>query len=222
MAEGDAKAPVARQEQDGTPGSSGSSVCLMAPGGQRVQVGGSGGTVRDWRFRGDAIRHEHAELRKRLADVEALVAPLGVGLPDSGKVRKVLRFFKGELNPHMDDEERVLYPDVDCLVGGTERFTSTLRREHRIMLRWVVHLEAASERGDDPRLFARRAENLIGMLYAHMETEEAVLLPLVDYGHVGGGSKSAGCLACEDAGGKDAPGAERKAWWRRGRWARAH
>ena len=32
------------------------------------------------------------------------------------------------------------------------------------MRRWVVHLEAASERDDDLRRFACRAENLIGML----------------------------------------------------------
>jgi hemerythrin-like domain-containing protein len=137
--------------------------------------------VSDWHFEGDTIRHQHAEMRRRLAEVEALVAPLGAGVPDRARARAVLRFFKREWERHMDAEERLLYPAVDGVVGGSERFTSVLRREHLIVRRWVVHLETASRGGDDLRLFAQRAENLIGMLYAHMETEEAVLLPLVDF-----------------------------------------
>lgn len=62
----------------------------------------------DWHFQGDAIRHKHTEMRKRLAEVEALVAPLGEGVPDMTSARRVLRFVKRELDPHMDDEERVL------------------------------------------------------------------------------------------------------------------
>jgi hemerythrin-like domain-containing protein len=173
--------------------------------------------VSHWHFQGEGIRHKHTQIRKRLAEVEALVAPLGAGVPDMATARRVLRFFKRELSPHMDDEERVLYPDVDRVVGGSEPFTSALRREHRIMRRWVVHLEAASGRGDDLGLFARRAENLIGMLYAHMETEEAVILPLVDFGHVGSGIKSAESRIGQHTGRKGALGVSRNAWWRRGR-----
>lgn len=79
------------------------------------------------------------------------------------------------------------------------------------MRRWVVHLEAASERGDDLRLFAHRAENLIGMLYAHMETEEAVLLPLVDFGHLGNGDSRPSKPIGQHRRRMSVPGASRKA-----------
>jgi hemerythrin-like domain-containing protein len=137
--------------------------------------------VSDWRFQGDAIRQTHAEMRRRLAEIEALVAPLSAGGAEPATAQRVVQFFKRELEPHMDDEEDVLYSAADRVVGGKERFTSVLRREHRIIRRWIVHLEAASRRGEDLRLFARRAENLVGMLYAHMEAEEAVIAPLVDF-----------------------------------------
>jgi pimeloyl-ACP methyl ester carboxylesterase/hemerythrin-like domain-containing protein len=148
------------------------------------------GLTNGWHFQGDAIRNRHSEMRRRLAGVESLVAPLAAGARDMASARIVVRFFKREVGPHMDDEERVLYPDVDRVVGGKEPFTSVLRREHRIIRRWIVHVEAASRRPEDLRLFAQRAENLIGMLYAHMETEEAVVLPLVDFGHVRDGEGS--------------------------------
>jgi iron-sulfur cluster repair protein YtfE (RIC family) len=148
------------------------------------------GLTNQWYFQGDAIRSRHSEMRRRLAEVESLVAPLSAGIPDVASARIVLQFFKRELGPHMEDEERLLYPDVDRVVGGKRPFTNVLRREHRIIRRWIVHLEAASRRPNDLRLFARRADNLIGMLYAHMETEEAVVLPLVEFGHAFDGEES--------------------------------
>lgn len=135
-----------------------------------------------WHFEGDQIRHRHQELRRRLAAVQSLVAPRGGGVPDAVSARIALRFFQRELGPHMAEEERALYPEVDRLVGGPVRFTSVLRREHDIIRRWIVHLETASRRREDLRLFAQRALNLLGMLYAHMEAEDSVVLPLVDLG----------------------------------------
>jgi pimeloyl-ACP methyl ester carboxylesterase/hemerythrin-like domain-containing protein len=148
------------------------------------------GLTNGWHFQGDAIRSRHSEMRRRLGEIESLIAPFGAGAADVAGARNVLQFFKRELGPHMEDEERLLYPDVDRVVGGREPCTSALRREHRIIRRLIVHLEAASRRREDLRSFARRAENLIGMLYAHMETEEAVILPLVDFGHVRDGEGS--------------------------------
>jgi iron-sulfur cluster repair protein YtfE (RIC family) len=131
------------------------------------------------RFSGDPTRREHDAMRARMGGLELLMRELGPLVP-AACMRRVLRFLHRELIPHMEEEERSLYPRVDRASGGSPPITAVLRREHRILLRWIVHLEAAAERGEGIGVFAQRAENLMGMLYAHMEVEEAMLLPLVD------------------------------------------
>jgi hemerythrin-like domain-containing protein len=73
---------------------------------------------------------------------------------------------------------------VDRLAGGgSNAFTSTMRYEHRIVGRWIAELRAESDKARiDAAKFARRTDNLLGLLWAHFEEEEEVLLPFIDKG----------------------------------------
>jgi hypothetical protein len=58
-----------------------------------------------------------------------------------------------------------------------------MRYEHRIVGRWIGELRAEA---DKPKIeaakFARRTDNLLGLIWAHFEEEEEVLLPFIDNG----------------------------------------
>ncbi len=97
-------------------------------------------------------------------------------------MEKAVGFFRGHIAPHAAAEEEALYPVVDrCAGGGGEPFTASMRHEHRIVRRWVAAL-AREARGRAPgaRAFVRKADALLGLIEAHFECEEEVLLPILD------------------------------------------
>jgi hypothetical protein len=67
------------------------------------------------------------------------------------------------------------------MVGGREPFTATMRREHAIIDRWIEELAVnAGSTAPDVVGFARSADRLFGLIDAHFEEEEEVLLPILD------------------------------------------
>ena len=133
-----------------------------------------------------AFRAEHKEVQEHLRHVHQWVGALPAQEPAEQKrtAQKVASFFEKHIKPHAEWEERVLYPVVDRLAGrGTNPFTATMRYEHRVVGRWIGELRAESDKPRiDPAKFARRTDNLLGLLWAHFEEEEEVLLPLIDKG----------------------------------------
>lgn len=131
-----------------------------------------------------SFRLEHADLRQRLVQLESMVGSLpGAACDEQAKlITTVVRFLESHVKAHAQWEERVLYPVVDRQAGsGREPFTASMRYEHRIISRWVDDLvREASRPVPDGRTFARRADNLLGLMTAHFEEEEAVLLPVLD------------------------------------------
>lgn len=133
-----------------------------------------------------AFRAEHQEVQVHLRHVHDWVGGLRAQGPAEQKktAQKVVAFFEKHIKPHAEWEERFLYPVVDRLAGGgANRFTSTMRYEHRVVGRWIAELRAESEKPKlDAAKFARRTDNLLGLLWAHFEEEEEVLLPFIDKG----------------------------------------
>jgi hemerythrin-like domain-containing protein len=132
----------------------------------------------------ESFRQEHVEIRAHLDHVRDWTGKLSQQAPDEQRTtaRRIVAFFQEHIQPHAGWEEKALYPLVDRLAGGGEYpFTATMRHEHRIVERWIGELakEAAKPR-PDYRAFARRADNLLGLIAAHFEEEEEVLLPLID------------------------------------------
>jgi len=97
-------------------------------------------------------------------------------------MKRVVSFLQEQIEPHAQWEGRVLYPAVDKrAASGPNAFTASMRYEHRIIGRWIHDLAAESRtETPDALVFARRADNLLGLLWAHLEEEEQVLLPILD------------------------------------------
>jgi hemerythrin-like domain-containing protein len=129
------------------------------------------------------FRDGHADLRKELELQKAGVEELSRASPRQAEITmdRVVMFLDDEIRPHATWEEVKLYPLLDSMVGGGERFTASMRHEHAIIDRWIEELAVhAGSEAPDPGWFARRAERLFGLIDAHFEEEEEVLLPILD------------------------------------------
>lgn len=132
----------------------------------------------------EGFRNEHVEMKRHLQQVENWAGTLSSATPAEQKktMAKVISFFQKELEPHAQWEEKKLYPAVDKRASeGTNAFTSSMRHEHKIVGRWIEELQKeASSPKPDPIRFTRKTDQLLGLVIAHFESEEEVLLPILD------------------------------------------
>ncbi len=128
------------------------------------------------------FRDTHKEVKAHLAHVAEWNGSLARS-PDRKTAEKIVAFFEQHIKPHAEWEEEKLYPVVDKLAGTTaeNRFTSTMRYVHRVVGRWIGELAGELKKPKpDYTAFARRADNLLGLIQAHFEEEEEVLLQYAD------------------------------------------
>lgn len=133
----------------------------------------------------EQFREVHKELRGHLNHMNALVGKLPRLATEEQKttMTEVVSILNDHIHRHAKAEEEVLYPVVDRMAGTTEPylFTATMRYEHRIVGRWISELRNhANQASPDVTAFARRADNVIGLVSAHFEEEEDILLPVLD------------------------------------------
>jgi hemerythrin-like domain-containing protein len=125
----------------------------------------------------------HSALRKQLEVHKAEVGALRGAARQAAEITmgRAVLFLDEEIRPHAAWEEVKLYPLLDSMVGGGERFTASLRREHAIIDRWIEELAVnAGSTAPDAVWFARSADRLFGLIEAHFEEEEEVLLPILE------------------------------------------
>lgn len=128
------------------------------------------------------LRREHAVLEKDLQQRVVEVGELPGATPARAAEiqRRLLRWLDRVLE-HDDWEERVLFPAVDKYAGsGGHAFTATLRHEHRLTARWLLELRGLVQEGAPQAVIARRADQILGLLMAHLDTETAVLVHVLD------------------------------------------
>jgi hemerythrin-like domain-containing protein len=131
------------------------------------------------------FRQEHVEIREHLDHISKLAGKLGSEGPAQRReaMKKIVSFLKEHIVPHAQWEERVLYPAVDRRAGNSAQnpFTATMRNDHAIVGRWISELEKESGQADaSGASFARKTDRLLGLIVAHFENEEEVLLPVLD------------------------------------------
>jgi iron-sulfur cluster repair protein YtfE (RIC family) len=142
------------------------------------------GTVRKGERATESLRRHHREGRERLAQIASLLEAIPEGSPATRTELAwiVIASLKEDLRAHDAWEEQVHYPAVDKEVRTvSDLYTAPLRQEHRIIDRWIGELEKMA--GDplfDPRAFCARGDRLLGLLEAHFEVEENVVLPILD------------------------------------------
>lgn len=132
----------------------------------------------------EPFRQEHVEIRAHLSHISSMIE--AIAKAPAAEAQQRMQHLVGALRAHIlahaDWEERVLYPVIDMKAGpAPHRFTEAMRLEHRIVGRWIDELDRQSNRATaDVLAFARRADQLLGLILAHFEEEEEVLLPIID------------------------------------------
>lgn len=133
----------------------------------------------------EPFRQEHRGLQVDLRHLDGRLDALATA-PEAEKKRimaEVVGFLNEHIRPHAVWEERVLYPLVDEKAGSKpeHRFTASMRFEHTIVGRRIDELDALRRRPRvDGAVFVRFADKLLGLITAHFEEEEQVLLPILD------------------------------------------
>lgn len=131
--------------------------------------------------------HEHQELRRGINHLHDVACGVGRrATPDlSFDVLGVLRWFEGNLAPHIAWEEAWLYPEIDARLG-TPWATRASRFDHRQLREMVDRLAAdqvklvKSNTGDLAAEVRCHLFGLEALLRAHIEREERFLIPLLE------------------------------------------
>jgi iron-sulfur cluster repair protein YtfE (RIC family) len=129
------------------------------------------------------LRAARTRIRRRLAslaDRVGLLPSLPVEERTTAMTSIALDLEHG-LRPHLDWEERSIHPVVDKFAcEGPAAFSASMRYEHEIIYRGIGELREHSLDASAVVAFARRADNLLGVVAAHFELEEEVLFPILD------------------------------------------
>ena len=134
----------------------------------------------------ESFRQKHSEIHEHLTHIDGMAGNLdgqSAGMQRETMAR-IVKSLKTHILAHAASEEKVLYPVIDRYAGvgvAGSTFTSSMRYEHRVVERWISELERMSAASTpDATAFARRADNLLGLINAHFEEEEEVLLPILE------------------------------------------
>ena len=136
----------------------------------------------------DALRSEHARLRRETAHLARVASSLGTwSTPDMPEQLIEIRgFLSARLLPHAQAEEAVLYPMMDKVMGA-EQATATMVADHRVIHQRADALaELIGNVGIGPPTPAQ-AEALREHLYGlwaivelHLDKEEQILFDMLD------------------------------------------
>lgn len=136
----------------------------------------------------EAFRTEHAAVLSDIEDAEAQARTL-VSAPEperAERIHRIVHFFRHELLPHAQAEERVLYEVADRLVPTPppHRWTDSLRYEHTLVHAAVGEMTMFHEHSDrSPEALARFRDRVLatlGLVRGHLGAEENVVLDALD------------------------------------------
>lgn len=132
----------------------------------------------------EGFRGEHARVKVHLQHLHDMAGSMTAA--DAASQRKsaqfVATFLADHILTHAEWEEAHLYPAVDRRThAGEHPFTASMRYEHRIVRRSIEELGAlAAGEPFQAAAFVRKTDRLLGLISAHFEEEEEVLLPILD------------------------------------------
>jgi uncharacterized protein (DUF2249 family)/hemerythrin-like domain-containing protein len=119
----------------------------------------------------NTLQEHHKEL---LARVECLTKELeerGGKSPEG-----LVDFFKKELIPHIEAEEKSVYPEVDRLITKYGKPTATMTLEHQFVKQIISGI---TESGSSKDEVLKKAQDLLLILNLHTQKEEEVYFPLL-------------------------------------------
>lgn len=127
----------------------------------------------------EAARAEHAQLREHLEHIRLAARELPTLSPEEchAIVGRILDFLRGDLLPHMEEEERSVYRAVAERLGNSDA-TLPMTYDHVAIRARVVEL-AATEDDDLDRLQAI-LYGLHALIVVHLWKEERLYLTMLD------------------------------------------
>ncbi len=129
------------------------------------------------------LREAREDLRRALGAIAARVGTLAAQPLETRRAAmlEVVADLDERLLPHLLWEERTVHPIVDKFAcEGPAAFSASMRYEHRIIRRGIDELRERATDAAAAIAFSRRADNLLGVVLAHFELEEEVLVPILD------------------------------------------
>lgn len=131
----------------------------------------------------DQLKHDHTYLKETLAYLDSATEALSSGKDAHSQetMKKVADALHATIHHHAQWEEASLYGEVDRLVGECPHpFTASMRYEHTLIAKKMdILAEEAAKSVTDSKQFARKTDKLLGLIEAHFEEEEKVLLPVL-------------------------------------------
>lgn len=115
---------------------------------------------------------EHDDLHTSLGGV------LGIATaPNATRADRLalVTFLRNEVIPHAQDEELVLYPALDSVLGAKGSATATLVLDHRAIAEKTLELVSLID--TDPALFQRQAVAVGALIDHHFTVEEEFVYP---------------------------------------------
>ena len=128
-----------------------------------------------------ALHEEHLATLRLLARLEALLGHAAPDAPDAALLRDIRHAVAHEIGPHFRFEEEHLFPRL-ADAGATE-LVALLTEEHAQILPLAQSLADFAAQGPAPdqwRDFAATGAAFATALAAHVEKEEAGMLPALD------------------------------------------
>jgi len=130
------------------------------------------------------FRDEHVVIWEHLGHIQHMIEMVEGLMGEEARepMQRVVDAYESHIASHAQWEEENLYPVVDRLAGaGDYTFTASMVHEHRIVGRWIDELRAIQTSAQpDGAVFVQKASMLLGLISAHFEVEEEVLLPVLD------------------------------------------
>ncbi len=144
-------------------------------------------TPADVRARDEGVaryRSHHASLREDFDHLSRLIGGIEAARGDGRSVeavRTAARFLERCVRPHAGWEDRAVYPLLDDHVPGGDLLTTSARGQHETIERQTRALvEEAARPAPDAVGFARRADQLLGVLRLHLDFEDTLVIPLLE------------------------------------------
>lgn len=130
----------------------------------------------------DPLRIEHTRIIERLQGLGERIERLheSATLDQLSLAREVLDFVKKQVAPHARAEEYTLYPAADWAAGEGSHLTETVRFEHQLVQRRCEALEKDVQAGAPAGRLMHRCYAILGLVAAHFQVTEQVLLPYLD------------------------------------------
>ncbi len=130
----------------------------------------------------DPLRAEHARIVERLQGLGERIERLheSATLDQLSLAREVLDFVKKQVAPHARAEEYTLYPAADWAAGEGSHLTEAVRFEHQLVQKRCEALEKEIQAGATAGRLMHRCYAILGLVAAHFQVTEQVLLPYLD------------------------------------------